>query len=406
MYIVFFQKGYCINPLIPLKYWRVKNKRLYKMKDILARNIRRRRQILGLDQGQMADRIGVSRITFSKYENGKAAITDDVFYRLSRIFGISPAALLESPDRRSAPLFRHKKVYSQQERASLDQMILDAERKFEDYDELESFANERIEGSEILSMQHRVASTDEARAFGTEVRACLFRQGFDNVRRFGEALEANGIKFLSFAFPLSSEFGFSLKLPSGSCGIAVNNGDAVPGERQLFTLCHEVGHLLMHHQDGDADDSPEAKKRREKEANAFAAGMLIPSAEFNSAWDNTDGRLWFDRILAVKRIFTVSYLTVIYCLEERYRATSGKKTVPPYRNWFKENYLRRFGRTLPAHEEACPADVRIESARFIRLARKAFVAGDITMPRLAELLDKSLLEARALVNEWAREAVE
>ena len=376
------------------------------MKDILARNIRRRRQILGLDQGQMADRIGVSRITFSKYENGKAAITDDVFYRLSRIFGISPAALLESPDRQSAPLFRHKKVYSQQERASLDQMILDAERKFEDYDELESFANERIESSELLSMQRRVASADEARAFGTEVRACLFRQGFDNVRRFGEALEANGIKFLSFAFPLSSEFGFSLQLPNGSCGIAVNNGDAVPGERQLFTLCHEVGHLLMHHQDDATDDSPETKRRREKEANAFAAGMLIPSAEFNSAWDNTDGRLWFDRILAVKRIFTVSYLTVIYCLEERYRATSGKKTVPPYRNWFKENYLRRFGRTLPAHEEACPADVRIESARFIRLARKAFVAGDITMPRLAELLGKSLLDTRALVNEWAREAAE
>ena len=379
---------------------------LYKMKDILARNIRRRRQILGLDQGQMADRIGVSRMTFSKYENGKATITDDVFYRLSRIFGISPAALLESPDRQSAPLFRHKKVYSQQERASLDQMILDAERKFEDYAELESFANEKIESSELLSLQRHVASTEEARAFGTEVRACLFRQGYDNVRRFGEALEANGVKFLSFAFPLSSEFGFSLKLPDGSCGIAVNNGEAVPGERQLFTLCHEVGHLLMHHQDGDADDAPEAKKRREKEANAFAAGMLIPTAEFNSAWDNTEGRLWFDRILAVKRIFTVSYLTVIYCLEERYRATSGKKTVPPYRNWFKENYVRRFGRTLPAHEEACPADIRIESARFVRLARRAFVAGDITMPRLAELIGKTLLETRALVNEWAREAAE
>ena len=379
---------------------------LYKMKDILARNIRRRRQILGLDQGQMADRIGVSRMTFSKYENGKATITDDVFYRLSRIFGISPAALLESPDRQSAPLFRHKKVYSQQERASLDQMILDAERKFEDYAELESFANEKIESSELLSLQRHVASTEEARAFGTEVRACLFRQGYDNVRRFGEALEANGVKFLSFAFPLSSEFGFSLKLPDGSCGIAVNNGEAVPGERQLFTLCHEVGHLLMHHQDGDAGDAPETKKRREKEANAFAAGMLIPTAEFNSAWDNTEGRLWFDRILAVKRIFTVSYLTVIYCLEERYRATSGKKTVPPYRNWFKENYVRRFGRTLPAHEEACPADIRIESARFVRLARRAFVAGDITMPRLAELIGKTLLETRALVNEWAREVAE
>ena len=376
------------------------------MKDILAQNIRRRRQILGLDQGQLADRIGVSRITFSKYENGRATITDEVFYRLSRIFGIPPAALLESPNRRSAPLFRHKQVYSQQERASLDQMILDAEKKFEDYEQLESFTNEKIEGSELLSMQKNIASVDGARAFGTEVRAHLFRQGYDNVRRFGEALEANGIKFLSFAFPLSSEFGFSLKLPNGSCGIAVNNSDDVPGERQLFTLCHETGHLLMHHQDADADDSPEARKQHEKEADAFAAGMLIPTDEFNSAWDNTEGRLWFDRILAVKRIFTVSYLTVIHCLEERYRATSGKKTVPPYRNWFKENYLRRFGRTLPAHEEACPSDIHIESARFIRLARKAFVAGDITMPRLAELIGKSLLETRTLVNEWAKETAE
>ena len=112
----------CTNRKFLLLFARLMRKGLYKMKDILARNIRRRRQILGLDQGQMADRIGVSRITFSKYENGKATITDDVFYRLSRIFGISPAALLESPDRQSAPLFRHKKVYSQQERAGLDQM--------------------------------------------------------------------------------------------------------------------------------------------------------------------------------------------------------------------------------------------------------------------------------------------
>ena len=372
------------------------------MKENLIRNIRRRRQILGLDQGQMADRIGVSRITFSKYENGKAAITDDVFYRLSRIFDISPAALLENPDRRSDPLFRHKAVYSQQERAGLDQMILDAERRFDDYEQLESLTNDKIESSELLSMQRHIESIEDARDFGTEVRACFFRQGFDNVRRFGEALETNGVKFLSFVFPLSSEFGFSLRLPNGSCGIAVNTSEAVPGERQLFTLCHEVGHLLMHHQDVGDGDSPDLKKRREKEANAFAAGMLIPTAEFNSAWDSTEGKLWFDRILAVKRIFTVSYLTVIHCLEERYRATSGKGSVPPYRNWFKENYLRRFGRTLPAHEEACPADIRIESARFVRLTRKAFVAGEITMPRLAELLGKSLLETRALVNEWAR----
>ena len=34
------------------------------------------------------------------------------------------------------------------------------------------------------------------------------------------------------------------------------------------------------------------------------------------------------------------------------------------------------------------------------------MAGDITMPRLAELIGKSLLDTRALVNEWAREVAE
>lgn len=374
------------------------------MKDILATNIRRRRQILGLDQDQVAQRIGVSRITFSKYENGKAPITDDVFYRLSRIFNIAPEALLQSPVQKASALFRCKLTMSQQERACADQMILDAEKKFEDYAFLEQTTKEPPAAQDLLALRKEISSIENARAFGTEVRQFLFSKGYGNVRLFGEAIETHGIKFLTFEFPLASEFGFSLKLPDGTLGIAVNTSKEITGERQLFTLCHELGHILMHHADnGTSQDDAKDAKRKEYEANAFASGMLIPEADFNAAWDRTEGKLWFDRILAVKQIFTVSYQTVIHCLEDRYRATTGKKTIPPYRNWFRENYIKRFGRSLPAHEEACPANIHIESLRFQRLARKAFLSGEITMPRLAELLGKSLLEIRNLASTWAKE---
>lgn len=40
----------------------------------------------------------------------------------------------------------------------------------------------------------------------------------------------------------------------------------------------------------------------------------------------------------------------------------------------------------------------------MRLARKAFLSGEITMQKLAEMLDKPLIAVRELVNEWGREA--
>ena len=144
----------------------------------------------------------------------------------------------------------------------------------------------------------------------------------------------------------------------------------------------------------------------EKEADAFASGLLMPDADFDAAWNATEGQLWFNRVLEVKKLFSVSYQTVIYRLDEKYRDATGKKVAPPYRVWFRQNYHRRFGRELPAREEACPSGIRVSSSRYLRLARRAFLSHEITMSRLAELLGKGALETRALANEWAREEAE
>ncbi len=371
------------------------------MKNRLAENIKRYRLMRGLDQSQIASLLAVSRVTYSKIETGKSKPADDMFYRIARIFGISPVLLLENSQPRSNLHFRHKKARTQQENAFCVQAILDAERKFADYEFLEEIAKEnRPLNNEFKRLSRKVQDVAEARQLGNEVRKFFFDQGFANVRRIGEALEANGVKYLAFPFPTAAEFGFTLQLPSGSFAIAVNTNVNIPGERQLFTLCHEVGHVLMHSIDEQANQiSADEAKRMEKEADAFASGFLLPDDEFEAAWRNSEGMPWFNRVLSVKKIFLVSYKTVLKRLEEG----CGTKTPPPYRVWFHQNYRRQFGRSLPAREEACPSDIHVESSRFLRLARKLFFDGEITMSRLAEILGKNILETRDLVSSWTKE---
>jgi len=379
--------------------------------DDLTRNIKRFRLMRGYDQDRMASLLGISRVTYSKLENGKSKVTDDLFYQLSRALEVSPEALLDSPEAKAKPFFRHKKTMTQQQRACNEQMILDAERKLMDYAFLEEVTHEisRVT-DELQSLRRPVKTFAEAKGLGTLVRKLFYAQGYANVGRFGEAIEANGIRFMPFTFPSNDEFGFTLKFKDGMMGIAVNTHSSIPGERQLFTLCHEVGHYMMHcaiegGQDGESIPQDEAKKM-EKEADAFASGLLMPDADFDAAWNATEGQLWFNRVLEVKKLFSVSYQTVIYRLDEKYRDATGKKVAPPYRVWFRQNYHRRFGRELPTREEACPSGICVTSSRYLRLARRAFLSNEITMSRLAELLSKSVLETRALTNEWAREETE
>ena len=77
--------------------------------------------------------------------------------------------------------------------------------------------------------------------------------------------------------------------------IYVNN--SLPPEEQRFTIAHEIGHAVLHSDVGDSIDFQgpdghrysDAQGYREQEANAFAAELLMPSAEFTAFWKAYSG---------------------------------------------------------------------------------------------------------------------
>jgi Zn-dependent peptidase ImmA (M78 family) len=67
-----------------------------------------------------------------------------------------------------------------------------------------------------------------------------------------------------------------------------------PGDRQRFTLAHELGHMVMH---------PVPHPEQEKQANRFAAELLMPAQQI---WDQLHGQIDVQLLLELKGEWKVS----------------------------------------------------------------------------------------------------
>jgi Zn-dependent peptidase ImmA (M78 family) len=235
------------------------------------------------------------------------------------------------------------------------------------------------------------------------------------VRDICGLLEANGVKVLPMRVASDAFFGLSVAEEGGGPAVAVNTWERISVERWIFTAAHELGHLVLHRGDYDAERKDE-EDRKEKEANLFAAHFLMPEPVFRKEWEETYGMALVDRVLKVKRMFRVSYRTVLYRLGETTPLGSGI--------WrrFQGEFQSRYGRTLLKDDEpeALAADafrasfpeptragepedlspVDFMEDRLSRLVRRAVEREEISLSRGAELLGLSLLDMRRLAASW------
>jgi Zn-dependent peptidase ImmA (M78 family) len=211
--------------------------------------------------------------------------------------------------------------------------------------------------------------------------------------------------------------GLSVAEDGGGPAIIVNTWDRLPVETWIFSAAHELGHLLMHL---SAYDSAEEKEDRvqEQEADQFASYFLMPEAIFCKEWDETAGLALVDRVLKVKRVFRVSWRTVLYRIAQ-WQPQNQRSLV-----WqrFNEAYRQRKNRSLLKHDEpygitqeiyqypmaARPVSVEpapmerhdFQMDRLSRLVRKAIERELISLSRGAEILHLPLAQMRDLSASW------
>ena len=216
-----------------------------------------------------------------------------------------------------------------------------------------------------------------------------------------DLLEHAGVKLKQY--PFSSDFFFGLSVGPDDSGpaIIVNTWSRISAERQIFSAAHELGHLIMHLGSFDISDEGE-DKREEREADLFASHFLMPKEGFDRAWEETAGLPFPDRVMKVKRIFRVSYKTVLFRLIEKELVDNSI--------WGRFNaiYEKRYQRKLsykeePFSEGAEPLgmdSIDFTGDRLSRLTRRAVEEERISISRAAEILGLSLVEMMGRLEEW------
>lgn len=383
---------------------------------ILGANLRRLRTQKKLPQGELADAAGLSREGYRRIEDGLVEPRVDSLMRIAAVLEVRPEELLLPVKQLRAVRFRAKKRMTTRE-----DLLATVARWLGDYAELEQLIGETApyKLANLSSGWRRRRKAVDPVTAAAEARAALELGESDPIRDICGLLEDNGVKVFKPTLASEGFFGLSVGLEDGGPAVVVNCWDRISVERWIFTMAHELGHLLMHLDAYNVDESDE-DERQEEDANLFASHFLMPEKPFQKEWIAARGMTLVDRVLKVKRIFHVSWKTVIYRASEH--------LPEPGKIWgqFHTQYKRATGRPLKGIEEPealtpsvfrspkfaapvarvadepdhlLPSDFAED--RLLWLVRSAVEREAISLSRAAEILAIDLRSMRQLAGSWA-----
>lgn len=373
--------------------------------ETISANLRRLRHSKGWTQADLAHRAGLSLAGYRNLETGQSAPRVATLAALAGVLEVKVQELVTPAPQLSRVRFR-----SFTRLRTREGILAKVARWLNDYNDLEGILGDRI-SYELANLEPK-----EPPQAAVEVRRALGLTKEEPVHNLCGLLEAHGIKVFALSVASDAFFGLSIAAADGGPAVVVNTWERISVERWIFTAAHELGHLVLHREDYDVEQKAE-EKAREREANLFASHFLMPDEVFWKEWNDTSGMALIDRVLKVKRMFRVSYRTVLYRLSER---SKGNKS----HVWklFQNEYRRRYGRTLLKEDEplALAADAfqasfpetarasepdvlsshDFTTDRLSRLVRQAVESEAITLARGAEILNLSLFEMRQLAASW------
>lgn len=373
----------------------------------IRENLRRLRLDRQSTQRQLAGRAGLSRAVVGRIERGLVTPRTETLEALAAALGVGLGDLV-LPVR---PL-RSVRFRALAPGHGREQILAEVSKWLDGYRLLEDRLGDSPEFGFRSARRRDPAESPQAVAGAARNVAGLSPDA--PIPDLCRLLEDHGVKVLPLRTQRDSFFGLSVGPEDGGPAVVVNTWERISVERWLFTAAHELGHLLLHSDEYDrpAAVPPEAGTLdSERAADAFASEFLMPEAAFGSAWDATWGDPFLFRVLKVKRIFRVSYQTVLYRLTATGRATREAW------NTFRAQHEERYGRALEPTDE--PFSMTESEARkrrradepdglsdnfggnrLSRLVRRALDEEVITMGRAAEILGLRRTAMRGWVRGW------
>ena len=258
------------------------------------------RESRGVTQTELAHRIGVKQGTISKYEAGLLEPPNDFIKELSCALGYTVNLFFQTGRPYGMPPFHYRRRKKLGAKA-LSKIIAEMNiRRIHLSILLRSYDTEtrnnipEIDRDEYRGGHGRDFSVEDVARYLRE-RWLVPNGPIDNVT---DLIEDNG----GFVIPCNFESDLIDAVSQRIDGMPVLffiNMNA-PADRTRYTLCHELGHMIMHTTTVLDDEEMEV------EADRFAGAFLLPSSEFRSQLHRFDLR----QVVNLKRYWNVSMASI------------------------------------------------------------------------------------------------
>ncbi len=345
---------------------------------MIGERIKRARLAAGLSQRQAASRAELSAMAISKFERGEITPTSATLIRLARAldtrteFFLRPDAVsLESPE------YRKRSTLGAKQLARVEADVLD---QVERIVEIVGIFPHPPVGAFVVpdSIPTRVESLDAVELAAVALREAWLL-GQNAIPDLADALEEHGFLVLTTDADLTSKFDGLAATVGGFPLVVV--GAAWPGDRQRFTMAHELGHLVLAGRLARAID-------QEKACDRFAGAFLAPRDAVVLGLGERRSRVEPRELYDLKHEYGVSMMAWVFRardMEVISRATA-------------ESLFRLFSRKGWRKQEP-GAPVPSEVPKLLaRLVLRALAEDMVSTAKAAELMGVSLGEFRHRLN--------
>lgn len=229
---------------------------------INGERIRQAREIKGITQAELADAVGLQQSHIALFEQNYREPNDHTLGAISIATGFPPAFFRKN----SAPefplgslLYRRRKSMSSRDRDKIRQV---ARLIFET---IQAMSN-RFKPLELRIPRLSGSPTEAARV----VRSSLSLSPDTPVTNLVHRLERNGVVVVSVPYEIEEHDAFSVWADTEPRNPVIVMTAGKPGDRQQWTVAHELGHLVLH----QAFNA--LLPQIEDEADEFASEFLMP----------------------------------------------------------------------------------------------------------------------------------
>jgi Zn-dependent peptidase ImmA (M78 family)/DNA-binding XRE family transcriptional regulator len=345
---------------------------------MIGNRLKRAREALGLSLRDLEAAIEsqVSAQAIGKYERDEMMPGSTVLLALAKALEVSPEYLLSEREIELTGVdFRKAPHAGVKEERAVEAVVLDQVERYLELEELLPGIEQEWKAPRGKAFEIR--RVDDAEAAAEELRD-QWSLGVDPIGSMAELLEDKGVKVIALDLPenVSGSKAY-VKRPERKdvAVIVVNQGHN--GERQRFTLAHELAHLVLRF-------VGLSEKDQEKAADRFAGAFLMAKETVLRLLGQHRTSISLGELVELKKLFKVSIASLVVRCSQL-----GVLTKAAYgRVWAQ---ILKLGWNGPASSEPHRLEAEVPQ-RMERLCLRAVAEEAISEARAAELLNISVRE--------------